>query len=284
MVMSGHDLRKSQLNRDAMVNDNGTEPDAPVQEALPSENVRRKLVCSVTCGDCAGFDSLAIYSKPCEQLGVLKWANPCPKFILNAFAINLADEASLQLLRVIAQIKDKHDVRRLSALLIQNSVVVKHKFRLGQIVVIPILTGDYVSNYARAILIGGNSSHAFLRALTVSKKVKSTAFRAQVHWESVLSLSAWVEKKKQLTAAGKLRDPKYERMIGTKAPLVAQMRKEDYKPASISAKTESKTNRRGRPSLIKVHRTATNEVAVAVRDSGATSAQRTKPKRQQKSI
>jgi hypothetical protein len=159
----------------------------------------------VRCGQCVFLHDSAFMrgedgvSVPCAKLGVGDKSEPCQHFTVNPRNFDfLSDRAS----RALQAVLDEVSVGKLAAfaaLLNQEVNTRKLGFRYGEKVFVRIFTGEYISNYALAKVVLASDEHVFVQG--------KSGFRAMVQHGSVLKLTAWEAKRKELLKARAIDDP-----------------------------------------------------------------------------
>ena len=118
-----------------------------IQELIPDIE-RRAVILPIQCGQCLFHRRMAIYPKPCIQLGTPASAETCRRFVPDP---NSLGEDSAKILRVLRGIKKPN---LLAAVIMSAKKVERLGFELGQPVYLHVMGGEYISNYASGTVIG----------------------------------------------------------------------------------------------------------------------------------
>lgn len=196
---------------------------------------RRDITLPIACRNCVFYRKLAAYAKGCEELGVAPSAKTCTKFVPDPEQMDQTDRL-LQTLTTVGRAKKPELVY---AAMLSAAKVRRTGYRVGQTVFFRVLGGDYLSNYARGVVVGSVRDSVVV--------IGAELFTACLKVSSVLSSDDFLVKKERLVSAGKINDPgvTFERIrVRDRKKLLAHV----PKLAGGTAKAKAK---RGRPSKVK---------------------------------
>jgi hypothetical protein len=184
-----------------MIKKNGINPDASI---------------SMTCGSCIHHTQLALYEKPCEQLGVEGYALAprCFKPNVHTLVQNTDPEFLSSLGRTCSKL-DADSVRLLAFTLNSIAQVQDHGFMFGQPVYVS-LGRDYITHYFKGYVVSCTEDGM----ITISAKLNHAEFATTIikHKSDVLKKSEWKLHLIKLANAGRLHIPeehmpKYRRSL-----------------------------------------------------------------------
>jgi hypothetical protein len=167
---------------------------AEVPDEVPDIR-RRDPTIPIKCGDCVFHTNLATYGRPCSELGTLSAAKTCARFVADPAQLGEAADVG-PLLRAIAGVRNGAMV---ASIVLSSRKVGRLGFRLGQTVYFRVMGGDFLCNYARAIVIGASGRDLVLSGVQT--------FRALVGASQLMDRDAWEVKRARLVKAGRIDDP-----------------------------------------------------------------------------
>lgn len=188
--------------------------------------VRKDLTLSITCVSCVFFKRIAVFKAPCSELGTAPAAKTCSRFVPDPVQMDAPD----RLARALAAIAGARRPKLAAAAALGAARITKLGFRLGQQVFFRVMGGEYLSNYASAIVVGATHSQLVLSGVD--------SFTMLTNVSSVLNKEAFERKRLSLVKRGRINDPvaPFERIrVNNRDKLLMHL------PKSASPK------RRGRP-------------------------------------
>lgn len=191
-----------------------------------------------SCQDCVFYNTQSTYAKPCKQLGVLAISKTCKRFTVNPYLIDFNSSKPSNLIRELISSLSKKDIHLFANVINQEYRTRKYGFYFGQEVMIRVFVGDYISNYASALIINANKYNVYIQG--------SNGFHGMILHKNILTMEEWDKKRKSLLKRGLIKDPDYKKYTTWKADL-KDLKKEDYTPPSIGkikSKGKSKKARR----------------------------------------
>ena len=166
----------------------------PDKETLP-DIIRRDLVIPITCANCVFFKRLAVLKLPCYELGTAPAAKTCHRFVPDPVQMDTPE----RLVRALVAIAGAKRPVLAAAAAAGSKRISKLGFILGQRIFFRVMGGDYLSNYASAIIVGATRNQ-----IVVSGQ---DTFTAIVYTSNVLNKEDFENKRKRLVAANKINDP-----------------------------------------------------------------------------
>lgn len=195
-------------------------------EKLPDVK-RRDLVLEVNCGHCVFYRRQAVLASPCETLGTAASAKTCHRFVPDPTQMDDPD----RLFRALAAIGGAKKPLLAASAIIGSKRVTRLGFYVGQQVFFRPAGGDFLSNYARAAVVGAAGDR-----LVLAGDANFTAF---MYPRNLLDKEAFEKKRKRLVKKKAINDP-----AGFKKIRVGDV---DKLEAYLPELARSAKKKRGRP-------------------------------------
>lgn len=157
--------------------------------------IRRDLVLQVTCVNCVFYKRLAVMKSPCAELGTAPAAKTCYRFVPDPVQMDSPD----RLARALTAIAGARRPLLAAAAAAGSRRIAKLGYALGQRVIFRIMGGDYLSNYASAIVVGATRTQLVLSGID--------SFTAMVNISSVLDKEGFERKRTSLVRRNRINDP-----------------------------------------------------------------------------
>ncbi len=169
---------------------------------LKSSGISPIASLQMTCGSCLYHSGVALYSKPCHELGVEDYALAPKCFRPNVHMLvqQVDGDFIAQLGRKCSHLPS--DALRLLAYTLSGIAAIQESgFKFGQPVYFS-LGGDYISHYFKGVLVALQDDVATISA-TLNKAKSPTLIMAPV--DSILTKSQWRVKLAKLANLGRLK-------------------------------------------------------------------------------
>ena len=200
----------------------------PVAELSMPDVVRRQVTLSVTCGSCVFHRRFAVYDHPCNDLGTSAASVPCSRYCLDPTHAAKGEE----LFKLAAAVGAARNAHLLAAMFASGHRAKRHGFTVGQQVVVRVTPGEYMSNYARGVVVGATTKQVMLAGYD--------NFTAMLHPSSLLTLAQWAAKRASLVKSKHINDPNGVKRIRVKGSAALSVYEVDLLRGQVAKK-------RGRP-------------------------------------
>lgn len=156
---------------------------------------RRRIVLPVKCGDCVFHKRLATYPRPCFELGTPPSADTCIRFAPDPSHMGDATDLATTLKALASAQRPA-----LAAMAMLGARAVERLgFSIGQTVYMKVLGGDFLCNYARAVVVAASRDKLVLAG--------AQGYTALVGTDLLLNYDSWAEKRQRLVRAKRINDP-----------------------------------------------------------------------------
>ena len=199
----------------------------PAALSMP-DVTRRPVTLNVSCGSCVFHRRFAVYDHPCHDLGVAAASVPCSRYCVDPTHAAKGEE----LFKLAAAVGSARNAHLLAAMFASGHRSRRHGFTVGQQVVVRVTPGEYMSNYARGVVIGATTKQVMLAGYD--------NFTAMLHPSSLLPLDQWRAKRSSLIKAKRVNDPDGVKRIKVKGSAALAVYEVDLMRGQVAKK-------RGRP-------------------------------------
>lgn len=162
------------------------------------------------CGECLHFSRLAKFEKPCSFLGIKAFATAPTCFSPDVFKLQKTNPDIIYQIGAILKDFSSTEARVLIALLRNIKTQEKfYKLKFGQPVYF-CLSNNYLSNYFMGFVVGVanvGEEQVFVSS-NLGKQQRKHPMLGSFIRESVLTVSEFSKKKKELIALNRIQDPK----------------------------------------------------------------------------
>ncbi len=178
-----------------------------------------KVSLGLRCGDCIHHGKIAKFERPCIQLGVQQFASAPDCFSPDVYQLTKHNAELLNQLGLLVRDFTQNQFRILSFTFKSINIMLRHGLKFGQPVYF-CLGKDYLSHYFKGYVIGASTDGQYIYITSHLKKSRSATLLT-LYSDSVLTVSTFKSKRKELLEANRLSLPSDTKTDTQKIPLIA---------------------------------------------------------------